>query len=106
VEQVRKKQKMKRQRNTAQKKEKDRNSQDQINEEEISQLPEKELRIMLGKMLQRLENRMEKIKETINTVNIITKDIEEIKKKQTEMNNTITEINTLEGINSRIAEAE
>jgi len=67
VEQVRKKQKMKRQRNTAQKKEKDRNSQDQINEEEISQLPEKELRIMLGKMLQRLENRMEKIKETINT---------------------------------------
>jgi len=105
VEQVRKKQKMKRQRNTAQKKEKDRNSQDQINEEEISQLPEKELRIMLGKMLQRLENRMEKIKETINTANIITKDIEEIKKKQTEMNNTITEINTLEGINSRIAEA-
>ena len=61
---------------------------------------------MLVKMLQRLENRMEKIKETINTVNIITKDIEEIKKKQTEMNNTITEINTLEGINSRIAEAE
>ena len=106
MEQVRKKQKMKRQRNTVQKKEKDRNSQDQINEEEISQLPEKELRIMLGKMLQRLENRMEKIKETINTANIITKDIEEIKKKQTEMNNTITEINTLEGINSRIAEAE
>ena len=61
---------------------------------------------MLVKMLQRLENRMEKIKETINTVNIITKDIEEVKKKQTEMNNTITEINTLEGINSRIAEAE
>ena len=61
---------------------------------------------MLVKMLQRLENRMEKIKEAINTVNIITKDIEEIKKKQTEMNNTITEINTLEGINSRIAEAE
>ena len=61
---------------------------------------------MLVKMLQRLENRMEKIKETIDTVNIITKDIEDIKKKQTEMNNTITEINTLEGINSRIAEAE
>ena len=61
---------------------------------------------MLVKMLQRLENRMEKIKETINTVNIITKDIEEIKKKQTEMNNTITEINTLEGINSRVSEAE
>ena len=41
-------------------------------------------------MLQRLENRMEKIQETINTVNTITKDIEEIRNKQTEMNNTIT----------------
>ena len=45
------------------------------------------------------------MQKTFDTVNIITKDIEEIKKKQTEMNNTITEINTLEGINSRIAEA-
>ena len=34
---------------------------------------------------------------TFNIVNTITKDIEEIKNKQTEMNNTITEIkNTLE----------
>ena len=39
---------------------------------------------------------MEKIQETINTVNTITMDIEEIKNKQTEKNNTITEIkNTL-----------
>ena len=39
--------------------------------------------------------------------NTITKNIEEIKNKQTEMNNTITEIkNTLEGTNSRITEAE
>ena len=57
-------------------------------------------------MLQRLENRMEKMKETNNTVNAIIKDIEKIKKKQIEMNNTITKINTLQGINSRIAEAE
>ena len=41
-------------------------------------------------MLQRLENRMEKIQETINTVNTITKDTEEITIKETEMNNTIT----------------
>ena len=61
---------------------------------------------MLVKMLQRLENRMEKMKETNNTVNAIIKDIEKIKKKQIEMNNTITKINTLQGINSRIAEAE
>ena len=61
---------------------------------------------MLVKMLQRLENRMEKMKETNNTVNAIIKDIEKIKTKQIEMNNTITKINTLQGINSRIAEAE
>ena len=81
---------MKRQRNTTQMKEQGRNSQDQINEEEISNLPEREFRIMIVKMLQRLENRMEKIQETINTVNTITKDTEEITIKETEMNNTIT----------------
>jgi len=49
---------------------------------------------------------MEKMQETF-TINRITKDIEEIKNKQTEMNNIITEIkNTLEGTNSRITEAE
>ena len=35
---------------------------------------------------------MEKMQEAFNTVNIITKDTEEIKNKQTAMNNTITEI--------------
>ena len=55
----------------------------------------------------RIENRMEKMQEIFNTFNITIKDIEEIKNKQTEMNNTITEIkNTLEGNNSRITEAE
>ena len=56
---------------------------------------------MIVKMIQNLGNRMEKIQETFN------KDLEELKSKQTVMNNTITEIkNTLEGINSRITEAE
>ena len=35
---------------------------------------------------------MDKMQEAFNTVNTITKDIEEIKNKQTEMNNTDTEI--------------
>ena len=53
------------------------------------------------------EYRMEKMQEAFNIVNTVTKDIEEIKNKQTEMNNTITEIkNTPEGNNSRITEAE
>ena len=44
---------------------------------------------------------MEKMQESIN------KDLEELKNKHTETNNTITEIKiTLEGINSRISEAE
>ena len=38
---------------------------------------------------------------------MFNKDLEELKNKQTVMNNTITEMkNTLEGINSRITEAE
>ena len=44
---------------------------------------------------------MEKRQESCN------KDLEELKNKHTETNNTITEIiNTLKGINSRISEAE
>ena len=50
-------------------------------------------------MIKTIENRLEKMQELIN------KDLEELKNKHT--NNTITEIkNTLEGINSRISEAE
>ena len=46
------------------------------------------------------------MQEEFSTVNTITKDIEEIN-KQTEMNNTITEIKkTLEWTNSRITAAE
>ena len=38
---------------------------------------------------------MEKMQETIQTVNTITKDIEEIKNNQTEINNTITEVKNI-----------
>ena len=46
-------------------KEQDKNLQDQINEEEIGNLPEKEFRVIIVKMIQNLRNRMEK-----NTGNI------------------------------------
>ena len=92
---------MKRQRNTAQMKEQTRNTEVQINEKEIGKLPEKEFRIMIVKMINNLENKMEEMQESIN------KELEELKNKQTDTNNTITEIkNTLEGINSRISEVE
>ena len=49
----------------------------------------------------RMEAKMEKMQEMFN------KDLEELKNKQTEMNNIITEMKTtLEGINRRITEAE
>ncbi len=88
----------------SQKKEQGKNLQDQINEEEIGNLPEKEFRVMIVKMIQNRGNRLEvwieKIQEMFN------KDLEELKNKQTEMNNTITEMkNTLEGISNRITEA-
>ena len=92
---------MKRQRNTTQMKKQIRNTELQINEEEVGKLPEKEFRIMIVKMIINLENKMEKMQESVN------KDPEELKNKHTETDNTIAEIkNTVEGINRRISEAE
>ena len=79
-------------------KEQGKNPPDQTNEEEIGSLPEKQFRV---NMIQNLGNRMEKIQETFK------KDLEELKSKQTMMNNTMNEIkNTVEGINRRITEAK
>ena len=47
------------QRNILQVKEKDKNLQEQLNEEEIGNLPEKEFRVMLVKMIQDYRKRME-----------------------------------------------
>ena len=52
---------MKRQSNTTQMKEQTRNTEIQINVEEIGELPEKEFRIMIVKMIKNLENKMEKM---------------------------------------------
>ena len=66
---------MKRQRNTTQMKKQIRNTELQINEEEVGKLPKKEFRIMIVKMIKNLENKMEKMQESIN------KDLEELKEK-------------------------
>ena len=56
---------------------------------------------MIVKIIQKRGNRLEKIEETFN------KNLEELNSKQTMMNTTKNEIkNALEGINSRIPEAE
>ena len=57
--------KRKRQRHTAQMKEQTRNTEVQINEEEIGKLPKTEFRIIIVKMIKNLENKMEKMQESI-----------------------------------------
>ena len=60
---------------------------------EIGNLPEKEFRIIIVKTIQdlgkRMEAKIEKMQEMFN------KDLEELKNKQTEMHNTITEMKTI-----------
>ena len=91
---------MKRQRNIQQVKELDKCPPRQTKAEEIGSLPEKEFRIMIVKMIQNLENKMElqinsletrieKMKEMFN------KDLEEIKKSQLIMKNAITNIKNM-----------
>ena len=74
-------------------KEQDKIPEKQLNEVEIGNLPEKEFRIMIVKMIQDLGKRMEAKIEKMQKM--FTKDLEELKNKQTEINNT------LEGIISR-----
>ena len=68
---------MKRQRNAMQMKKQTRNTKVKTNEEEIGKLPEKEFRIMIVKMIKNLENKMEKMQESINkdlaTIHGVTK---------------------------------
>ena len=64
-------------------KEQDKILEKQLNEVEIGNLPEKEFRIMIVRMIQdlgkRMEAKIEKLQEMFN------KDLEELKNKQTEM---------------------
>ena len=88
------------------------NPPNQTKDEELGSLPEKEFRILIVKMIQNLEDKMElpinrpqtrieAMKEMFN------KDLEEIKKSRLITNSAITEIkSTLGGTNSRITEAE
>ena len=67
-------------------KEQGQNTPDVTNEEEIGNLPEKEFRIMIVRMIQNIGNRIDKMQETFN------KDVEELKRNQAMTKNTINEI--------------
>ena len=78
--------------------------EEQLCEVEIGNLPEKEFRIMIVKMIQDLRRRMEarikKMKEMFN------RDLEELKNKQRWTIQCLKWKNILEGINSRIIEVK
>ena len=101
---------MKRQRNIQQVKEHDKYPTNQTKEEQVRSLPEKEFRIIIVKMIQNLENKMELQTNSLETriekmQEMFNKDLE--KKSQSITNNVITEIkSTLERTNSRITKAE
>ena len=88
---------MKKQKVMSQMKGQDKTPEKQLNEVEIGSLPEEFTKVIV-KMIQglrkRIEAKIEKMQE------MFTKDLQELRNKQTEMNNT------LEGISRRIREAE
>ena len=91
---------MKRQRNTQQVKEHEKCPPNQTKEEEIGNLPEKQFRIMIIKMIQNLESKMELQINSLETKiekmqEMFHKDLEEIKKSQLKMNNAINDTKTL-----------
>ena len=63
-------------------KEQDKTTEKQLNEVEIGNLPEKEFRVMIVKMIQDLGKRMEAKIE--NMQEMFNKDLEELEKKQLE----------------------
>ena len=76
---------MKRQRNTQQVKEQNKCPPNQTKEEEIGNPPDKELRIMIVKMIQNLENKMELQINSMETriknmQEMFNKDLEKIKR--------------------------
>ena len=77
---------MKRQRHTQQVKEHEKCPLSQTTEEEIGNLPEKEFRIIIIKMIQNLENKMELQLNSLETKvekmqEMYNQDLEEIKKE-------------------------
>ena len=70
---------MKRQRNIQKVKEQNKSPTNQTQEEEIGNLPDKEFRIMIVKMIQNLENKMEL---QINSLEIIQSEVSQKEKHQ------------------------
>ena len=88
---------MKKQRNTQQEKEQDKCPPNQTKEEEIRNLPNKEFLIMIVKMIQNIEIKMESHINSLETriammQERFNKGLEEIKNSQYIMNNAISSV--------------
>lgn len=72
----------------------------EVNHMEISNMPDKELKVMVINILTGLEKRVQDLHEILN------KDTENIKKNLPEMKNSITEIkNMVDGLSGRLEAA-
>ena len=77
----------------------------QLSDLEIISLHEKDFRLMIVKMIKDIGNKLEAKIDILQET--LSKEIQDIKLKQEEMQNKITEIkNSLEAANSRVQEAE
>ena len=92
---------MRRQRNLFQLKEQEKTPDKTTNKTEINNLPDKEFKALVIRILTELGKRIDEHSKNFS------KELEYIKKNQSELKNTITEMkNTLGGINSRLGDAE
>ena len=85
--------------------EKEKTPENQLSDQEMISLQEKDFRLLMLKMMKDIGNKpkakIDNLQETLS------KEIKDMKLKEQEMQNTITEIkNSLEAANSRIQEAE
>ena len=92
---------MRRQRNTFQVREQDKTPEKELSETERSNLPDREFKQRVLRMLTDLGRRMDEFSEAVKKV------MEDIKMNQSEMKNTILEMkNSLEGLKSRVEDTE
>ena len=85
-------------------KEQGKTPEEELNEVETGNLPEKEFRVMIIKMIKELKGRIDAQSKKLEVFN---KELENIENNQIEMKNTITEMkNALERINNRLNDTE
>ena len=79
--------------------------ENQLSEEEVLSLQEKDFRLLMLKMMQDIGNKLEAMMDNLQET--LSKEIQDRKLKQEEIQNAITEIkNSLVAAESRIQEAE